>query len=181
MRRAAAIYDLARGCYDCHLVADERLTDNGHSRGHDDFEFAAWANGEVQHNFLLGAEVDAAAPANHDTSSLALHYAKADTAGGRLRRLYVIGQIAELEATLGAYEKILRRRSRTLDDVRAQRQRLTDVRVADDGPLALQIKHDADVLVGLERIVHARRLGIDSPTPRVDATLLRTVTFTSRL
>jgi hypothetical protein len=47
------IYLIARQCYDCHTVPDERLVNvGGHLAGSQEFELVAWSQGIVRHNFL---------------------------------------------------------------------------------------------------------------------------------
>ena len=47
------IYLIARQCYDCHTVPNERLVNaGGHLAGSNDFELVAWSQGMVRHNFL---------------------------------------------------------------------------------------------------------------------------------
>ena len=47
------IYLIARQCYDCHTVPNEKLVNvGGHLAGSQDFELVAWSQGMVRHNFL---------------------------------------------------------------------------------------------------------------------------------
>ncbi len=87
------IYLIARQCYDCHTVPNERLVNvGGHLAGSQDFELVAWSQGMVRHNFLRtgGAANGTPTPAE-------------------LRVMYVIGVMTDLEyslrATAGASEK----------------------------------------------------------------------------
>ncbi|MCA9319841.1 MAG: hypothetical protein KDB53_03855 [Planctomycetes bacterium] len=82
MRRPDHVYDLARGCYECHVVAGADLVKAGHATG-EGFELVAWSQGEVRHNFLAS---------DGETN------AKASVA--RLRVLWVVGQALELEVSL---------------------------------------------------------------------------------
>jgi len=51
-RRSASSFQLARACYQCHLVSYEDLVNIGeHPSGSEVFEFVAWSLGEVRHNF----------------------------------------------------------------------------------------------------------------------------------
>lgn len=51
-RRSANSFQLARACYQCHLVGHESLVNTGeHPSGSEVFEFVAWSMGEVRHNF----------------------------------------------------------------------------------------------------------------------------------
>lgn len=54
------IYLIARQCYDCHTVPNERLVNvGGHLPGSRDFELVAWSQGMVRHNFLQTAGTNA--------------------------------------------------------------------------------------------------------------------------
>ncbi len=80
------IYLIARQCYDCHTVPNERLVKvGGHQAGSQDFELVAWSQGMVRHNFLrTGGTANAAlAPAE-------------------LRVTFVVGAMADLEYSLRA-------------------------------------------------------------------------------
>ena len=47
------IYLIARQCYDCHTVPNEKLVNvGGHQAGSQDFELVAWSQGMVRHNFV---------------------------------------------------------------------------------------------------------------------------------
>ena len=49
------IYLIARQCYDCHTVPNEKLVNvGGHLAGSQDFELVAWSQGMVRHNFVRG-------------------------------------------------------------------------------------------------------------------------------
>jgi hypothetical protein len=75
--------ELARNCYECHVIDDPELIEKGgHPTGHE-FELVAWTQGEVRHN---GKE-NRVAPM------------------GRQRRMYVLGQMLELEHSLRALGK----------------------------------------------------------------------------
>jgi hypothetical protein len=80
------IYLIARQCYDCHTVPNERLVNvGGHFAGSQDFELVAWSQGMVRHNFLRtgGTENGVLSPAE-------------------LRVMYVVGVMTDLEYSLRA-------------------------------------------------------------------------------
>lgn len=86
MNNPANLYLIARQCLSCHTVPDERLVNvGGHKAGSDDFELVAWSQGRVRHNFVRsGGMVNAPSSAE------------------RLRVMYVVGAMADLEASLRA-------------------------------------------------------------------------------
>ena len=93
MRNTQDLYLIASSCYQCHTVPDERLVNvGGHNTGSEDFELVRWSQGMVRHNFL---RTDGEYNAVSDS--------------GRLRVMYVVGLIADLEfstrATAKATEK----------------------------------------------------------------------------
>ena len=86
MRNPDNVFSVAQSCLRCHTTADEELVNvGGHSAGSLDFEFVAWSQGTIRHNFV---RTDGA---SNDVSSQA-----------RLRVMFVAGMIAELEAGMRA-------------------------------------------------------------------------------
>ena len=93
MRNTRDLYLIASSCYQCHTVPNERLVNvGGHNAGSDDFELVRWSQGMVRHNFLrTDGEYNA------------------QSSSSRLRVMYIVGLIADLEfstrATANATEK----------------------------------------------------------------------------
>jgi cytochrome c554/c'-like protein len=83
MIRPSEIYRLAENCYQCHLVANEKLINVGGHKPGIDFELVSWSQGEVRHNFSRseGKKNDEASPE-------------------RKRILYLIGQLLDFEYSL---------------------------------------------------------------------------------
>jgi hypothetical protein len=80
MRNPANLYLIARSCLACHTVREERLVNvGGHTAGSADFNLVAWSQGRVKHNFLSHGGRNAVSSPQ------------------RLRVMYVVGLIAELE------------------------------------------------------------------------------------
>ena len=80
------IYLIARQCYDCHTVPNERLVNvGGHLAGSQDFELVAWSQGMVRHNFLRTGGTANGSPSQAE-----------------LRVMYVVGVITDLEYSLRA-------------------------------------------------------------------------------
>ena len=83
------LYSLARACVRCHVVDDERLVnEGGHPAGSNGFEFVAWSQGNVRHNFLRTEG------RKNEPSSIE-----------RRRVMFVVGLFAELEASFRATAK----------------------------------------------------------------------------
>lgn len=86
MNNPANLYLIARQCLACHAAPSERLVNvGGHKTGSEDFELVAWSQGKVRHNFL---RTGGAANAPSDQN--------------RLRVMFVVGVMADLEASLRA-------------------------------------------------------------------------------
>lgn len=81
MRNPVNLYLVARSCLNCHTVPNEALVNVGtHKAGSDEFELVAWSQGMVRHNFLrTSGEANATNPIE------------------KLRVMYIVGQIADLE------------------------------------------------------------------------------------
>ncbi len=93
MRNTQNVYLIARSCYECHTIPHERLVNvGGHPATSSEFELVAWSQGTIRHNFLrTGGQLNA------------------ESSPEKLRLLYVVGLLADLEfsarATAGATEK----------------------------------------------------------------------------
>lgn len=93
MRNTRDLYLIASSCFHCHTVPNEELVNvGGHKAGSDDFELVRWSQGRIRHNFLRSdGQFNAPSPVE------------------RLRVMYVVGMIADLEfstrATAEATEK----------------------------------------------------------------------------
>jgi len=92
MIRPKALYDLAKNCYSCHVVPQEKLVNvGGHSAG-SAFELVSWSQGEVRHNSW---------------------YTKGNTpaSANRKRIMYVVGLAVELESSLRAVGKATQKKA----------------------------------------------------------------------
>ena len=86
MNNPTNLYLIARNCYDCHTVPNEKLVNiGGHQAGSLDFELVAWSQGAVRHNFL---RTHGQANAVSETE--------------RLRVMYVVGVLTDIEYALRA-------------------------------------------------------------------------------
>ena len=80
------IYLIARQCFNCHTVPNERLVNvGGHLAGSRDFELVAWSQGMVRHNFLRTGGAVNGSPSKEE-----------------LRVMFVVGVLADLEFSLRA-------------------------------------------------------------------------------
>jgi hypothetical protein len=86
MLRPDDIYAVAQNCYQCHIVTNEKLVNvGGHAAGTADFNLLSYSQGEVRHNFLdSGGKVNA------------------DDSPARLRMLFTMGTLLDLEYSLRA-------------------------------------------------------------------------------
>jgi Cytochrome c554 and c-prime len=80
------LYLIAKQCFNCHTVPNERLVNvGGHIAGSQEFELVAWSQGVVRHNFLRTG----------GTSNGAASQAE-------LRVMFVVGIMTDLEYSLRA-------------------------------------------------------------------------------
>ena len=86
MRHPDKLADIARSCYECHLIVDAELLAAGHPTG-EEFELVRWSQGEVRHNFVQGAG------ANPEASL------------ERRRVMYVVGRLLALEFAVRAADQ----------------------------------------------------------------------------
>ena len=81
MNNTRDLYSIAMNCFSCHMVPNEDLVNiGGHTAGTKEFELVRYSQGQIRHNFLRsdGVSNEAANPQ-------------------RLRMMYVVGLIADLE------------------------------------------------------------------------------------
>ncbi len=89
MNNPSNLYLIARQCLNCHTTPDERLVDEGgHPAGSPGFDLVAWSQGTVRHNFVR--------------SDGAIN---AISSPDRLRVMYVVGVMTDLEYSLRAISK----------------------------------------------------------------------------
>ena len=89
MNNPSNLYLIARQCLACHTTPEEQLVNvGGHKPGSQDFELVSWSQGFVRHNFLRtnGAS-------------------NAESTQAELRVMYVVGVMADLEASMRATGK----------------------------------------------------------------------------
>jgi hypothetical protein len=129
------IYLIARQCYDCHTVPNERLVNvGGHQAGSQDFELVAWSQGMVRHNFVrTGGATNAMLKPEE------------------LRVMYVVGVMTDLEYSLRAVAAATEKS--TFGTTSAQRaarmkKRLLEIQKAVNDPL-IQSALDAVATVEL--------------------------------
>lgn len=89
MNNPLNLYLIARSCFNCHSIANEELVNvGGHSSGNDAFELVAWSQGMIRHNF-----------------NRTQYTSNAVSAPDRLRLMYVVGLLTNLEYSLRATGK----------------------------------------------------------------------------
>ncbi len=87
MIHSEMIYDIAVNCFGCHTVPNEELVNVGKHKAGSDFDLVAWSQGEVRHNFV-SSDGAPDTPTNRPATTQ------------QLRRLYVVGAMADLEISL---------------------------------------------------------------------------------
>lgn len=92
MIRSTNIYGLAKNCYGCHLIGNEKLVGAGH-KASSTFDLVSWSSGEVRHNFFMNKEVNAEAP------SLWMESEQGEAAN-RKRIKFIVGTLVQLETAL---------------------------------------------------------------------------------
>ena len=85
MIRPRALYKLAKNCYSCHVVPQEKLVNVGGHPAGSKFELVSWSQGEVRHNLLYTKGKE-----NKEASA------------SRKRMLYIVGLIVEFETAFRA-------------------------------------------------------------------------------
>lgn len=85
MIRPVSLYKLAKNCYGCHVVPNERLVNVGEHAAGSPFELVSWSQGEVRHNVWYSKG-----------------QSNAKSSQKRKRMMYVIGIAVEVETALRA-------------------------------------------------------------------------------
>ena len=83
MIRPANVYELAKNCYSCHVVPQEKLVNVGGHPAGSKFDLVAWSQGEIRHNLW------------HNDGKENL-----PGSANRLRIMHVVGLAVELETAL---------------------------------------------------------------------------------
>ncbi len=97
MRRAEDAYQLAKACYQCHVVDSERLVHVArHKAGRLDFEWTDAACGPLRHNFHIDPTVNALVPSLWSVQRTR----KSELATGRRETMFVVGQLVDIELSL---------------------------------------------------------------------------------
>ena len=87
MVTSGMVYEIAKNCFGCHTVPNEKLVNVGGHKAGSDFDLVAWSQGEVRHNYVSSK----GAP-DHPTNRPASTEEK--------RRLYAVGALVDLEVSL---------------------------------------------------------------------------------
>lgn len=93
MIRPKALYKLAKNCYSCHVVPQEKLVNVGGHPAGSKFELVSWSQGEVRHN---------------------VWYTKGENKKakqGRKRMMYLVGLAVEFETAIRAVGKATKKKS----------------------------------------------------------------------
>jgi hypothetical protein len=94
MIRPHNMYALAKNCYSCHVVPQEKLVNTGGHPAGSAFNLVAWSQGEIRHNLWhSGGKENRPADA------------------GRKRIMFVVGTAVELETALRAVGKATERKA----------------------------------------------------------------------
>lgn len=88
MLRPANVYLIARNCYSCHSVPNEKLVNVGGHPAGSDFELVSWSQGEVRHNYQFAPDKK-----NREASPQ------------RKRVLFIVGALTDLEYSLRGLAK----------------------------------------------------------------------------
>ena len=94
MIRAERLYSIAKNCYECHSVTDEKLVNAGHKIG-TGFELIGWSIGEARHNFHENQAINGKGP------SLWMK-ATGRKMAQRRRVKFIVGVLVDLEFSLTA-------------------------------------------------------------------------------
>ncbi len=109
MIRPSNIYMVAKNCYGCHTVPNEKLVNVGGHKAGSPIELVAWSQGEVRHNVWY-SEANDASPVE------------------RLRLMFVIGKALDLEYALRGIAKATEEQTYFTEMVSRQKAALASVK-----------------------------------------------------
>lgn len=90
MAHPASVYEVAKTCFECHVIDDEQLVNGtGHPALSTGFELVSWYSGEVAHNFLIDQAGSSVKQHSPSLQPLSLE---------RKRKLYLVGKLLHLAA-----------------------------------------------------------------------------------
>lgn len=94
MIRPRQLYTLAKNCYGCHVVPQEKLVNvGGHTAG-SKFELVSWSQGEIRHNLWYSKGTE-----NKKASR------------NRKRMMYIVGMVVEFETAIRAVGKATQKKT----------------------------------------------------------------------
>ena len=146
MIRPRQLYKLAKNCYGCHVVPQEKLVNVGDHTAGSKFELVSWSQGEVRHNvwYTEGKE-NKKATAN------------------RKRMMYIIGIVVEYETAIRAVGKATKKAKYAIKMAkRAARARKKLVLIAKALPGVKEIKN-------ILKIAKSAKLKLNSEAKLTDA------------
>ena len=139
MIRPGSLYRLAKNCFGCHVVPQEKLVNSGGHRAGSAFDLVAWSQGEVRHNTWYSKGKD-----NKPASTV------------RNRMLYLVGLGVELETSLRALAKATVRKVYAFE--MAQRVSRARTRLA----AAAKAAPGAPEIAALVKLGHSAALRLDN-------------------
>ena len=147
MIRPKALYTLAKNCFSCHMVLEEKLVNvGGHTAG-SNFELVSWSQGEVRHNSWYNK-----GKGNPGAST------------ERKRMMFVVGRIVELETALIGVSKATAKKDYAVKMAkRASRARKVIASLAEKLPEAAE-------LAEISAIAKAAKLKLNNEAQLVEAT-----------
>ena len=151
MIRPHMLYRLAKNCYSCHVVPQEKLVNTGGHPAGSAFELVSWSQGEIRHNVWY----------NEGKSN-------PNASAERKRMMYVIGLAVELETALRAVGEATEKASYAVTMAkRAKRAQLRFKKVAD----ALSEPEIQEILAGgtSAKLKLNNRKGLNAAADRVAA------------
>jgi Cytochrome c554 and c-prime len=121
MIRPKLIYQLAKNCFGCHVVPNEKLVNTGGHRAGSAFDLVSWSQGEVRHNTWHSKGKD-----------------NVPASAARKRMFYLVGLGVELETALRAVASATVRKVYAFEMARradqARKQLATAAKAAPDVP-----------------------------------------------
>lgn len=159
MIRPVNLYALAKNCYGCHVVPEEKLVNVGGHEAGSPFELVSWSQGEIRHNtwHSEGKANEKATPE-------------------RKRMMFIVGTAVELETALRATAKATEKATygvtmaRRADAARKRLSAIADAAKAPEldsimkiaGGVALKLNNEAELSKAADEIGKLTRSFVDN-------------------
>jgi hypothetical protein len=160
MIRPHMLYKVAKNCYSCHVVPQEKLVNvGGHTAG-SKFEFVAWSQGEIRHNVWYN-EGESNPQADQDTKRLMFVVGMAVELETALRGVAKATEKADYAVTMAKRAAIARKRFGQATEILGNPPEMVEIVKAAKGA-GLKLNNEAELTAAADKIGAATQKIVDN-------------------